>query len=106
MIDWWMVAANGLWILGLSVLLAAFSYHDWLAGRTGRRRRDLFKECSFRFPWTTGMLLVCAGWGLGQAARWWEKSLWFVLAGWFGWEMCRLVAAAYRRSKTDPAHQG
>ncbi|OFV92783.1 MAG: hypothetical protein A3H95_14535 [Acidobacteria bacterium RIFCSPLOWO2_02_FULL_64_15] len=99
MIDWRMVAANGLWILGLSILLSVFSYHDWLARETRRRRRDLFKEYSFRFPWTSGMFLVCVGWGLGQAVRWWEKALWFVLAAWFGWEMLGQLMRAIRGPK-------
>lgn len=99
MIDWRMVASNGLWILGLSVLLAAFSYHDWLAGTSGRRRRDLFKEPSFLLPCTSGLFLTCVGWGLGQAVRRWEKAVWFVLAATFGWETVRLLADAYKRSK-------
>jgi hypothetical protein len=37
MIDWYLVATSGLWILGASILLAAFSYHQWLAGERGRR---------------------------------------------------------------------
>ena len=101
MIDWGMVASNSLWILGLSVLLAAFSYHDWLAGKTGQRRRDLFTKRSFLLPCTLGLFLTCAGWGIGQAVRWWEKAIWFVLAATFGWGMLRLLAEAYRQSKTD-----
>lgn len=85
MIDRWMVAANSLWILGLSILLAAFSWHDWLAKETGRRRRDLFKERSWRLPFNGGMFLTCPGWGLAQADRWWAKTLWVGLAGSFGW---------------------
>ncbi len=97
MIDWWMVATNSLWILGLSIVLAAFSYHDWLARVKQRRRRDLFKERSWRLPWTLGMFLTSVGWGLSQAGRWWETTLWFALAASFGWDMLGLMLA-YRRS--------
>jgi hypothetical protein len=96
LIDWWMVATNGLWILGLSIVLAAFSYHDWLARETGRRRRDLFKERSWRLPWVSGMFLACVGWGLAQDTRLWGKSFWFALATMFGWQMVRLMAARWK----------
>ena len=99
MIDWWMVTTNSLWILGLSILLAAFSYLDWLAGETGRPRLALSKGPSFHLAWMTGLFLTCAGWGLAQATRWWEKAVWLLLALWFGWAMLRSLVAAYKRSK-------
>jgi hypothetical protein len=40
MIDWRFVFVSALWILGLSIVLAAFSYHDWLRRETGRRWRE------------------------------------------------------------------
>ena len=54
MIDWWMVGTNSLWIVGLSILFAALSYHDWLAKETGQRRRELFRA-TLRAP------AVCRG---------------------------------------------
>ena len=101
MIDWWAVATTGLWILGMSILLAAFSYHDWLARETGRRRRDLFNEFSFRLPCTCGIFLACVGWGLGQAGRWWERAFFFLIAASFGLEMRGLIASVHKRSKTQ-----
>lgn len=91
MIDWWIVATNSLWILGLSILLAAFSYHDWLAKELAKPRRDLFKERSWRLPFTGGMVLTCAGWGLSQAVVWWDRTLWAILAAWFAWDFVREV---------------
>jgi len=41
MSDWWFVAVSALWILGLSIVLAAFSYHDWLRRGTGRRWKEV-----------------------------------------------------------------
>ena len=90
MIDWWYVAANSLWIVGLSGVLAAFSYHDWLAKTTRRGCRDVFKARSFRLPWTSGMCLACLGWGGGETV-WWERALLLLLAAWFAREMLRLV---------------
>lgn len=101
MIDWYRLAANGLWIGGLSIVVAAFSYHDWVARETGRRRRDLFTARSWRLPWTTGMCLTCVGWGLSQATRRFEPWLWLALGGWFAWDMVRLLAAG-RRMDSSP----
>ncbi len=86
MIDWAYVATNSLWILGLSIILAAFSYHDWLAHETRRRRRELFRMVSWRLPFSTGMLLFCLGLGLGRDAERWERTLWGILAAWFAWQ--------------------
>lgn len=98
MIDWWMVLANSLWILGLSTLLAAFGYHDWLAKETGRRRRNLFKEKSWQVPWTLGMFLTSAGWMLSQGHPWWEQAPWLGLTAWFGWKMAS-VLIPFRKGK-------
>lgn len=98
MIDWWSIGTNSLWILGLSILLAVFSYLDWLARETRRPRRSLFNERSLRLPWTAGMFLACVGWGLSQAERWWEQGLWLMLAAWFVGETVRLIAPSCRRS--------
>lgn len=83
MIDWAYVATNSLWILGLSIILAAFSYHDWLVHETRRRRRDLFRTASWRLPVSTGMMLFCLGLGLGRDVEWWERTLWGSLVVWF-----------------------
>ncbi len=86
MIDWGYVVTNSLWILGLSMILAAFSYHDWLARESKQSRRDLLQRPSWRLPFSTGMLLFCLGLGLGREATWWEQSLWGVLAISFAWQ--------------------
>ena len=91
MIDWMYVATNSLWILGLSIVLAAFSYHDWLAHETGQRRRDLFERASWRLPFSTGMVLFCLGLGLGRRLAWWERMLWGALAISF---VCQVVSQA------------
>jgi hypothetical protein len=87
MIDWWMVASNGLWIFGLALLLAAFSYHDWLAAERGWPRREVFSARSFRAPWTTGLFLTFGGWALARSGPWWERVPWGVVAVWCGWRM-------------------
>ena len=86
MIDWYLVLTSALWILGLAIVLAAFSYHDWLARETGRRRRELFRERSWVIPFSAGMLLTCLGFGLSEGMRWWERVLWLALAASFAWQ--------------------
>ena len=80
MIDWVNVALNALWILGLSMILAAFSYHHWLASETSRRLRDVLAQPSWKLPFTAGMVLTCVGFGYGLAERWWERTIWTALA--------------------------
>jgi hypothetical protein len=80
MIDWYLVATSALWILGASILLAAFSYHQWLAGERGRRLRDQWRERSWQQASAVGMLLVCLGFGLSEGSPWWERVIWLALA--------------------------
>ena len=46
LIDWPALARNALWILGLSIVLAAWSYVSWLAAR--RKVRDLAGDSTGR----------------------------------------------------------
>ena len=91
MMDWVHLVVNSIWILGLSVILAAFGYNDWLVREAGGRRRDLFRKRSWRLPSAAGMALFCLALGLGRHVSWWGRALWGVLAfsflaqlvGWF-----------------------
>ena len=85
MIDWWVVFSNGLWIIGLSIVLAAFSYHDWLATAARRPRREAFATRAWRLSWTGGMTLVSVGWLLSQTTHVWQQVVLGVLAVWFAW---------------------
>ena len=99
MIDWVNVGINALWILGLSVILAAFSYHHWLAGETSRRLRDVLAEPSWKVPFSAGMVLTCVGFGYGLGERWWEKTIWTALALSYGYQVVQLVRQ--NRHKAD-----
>jgi hypothetical protein len=86
MVDWYFVFTHGLWILGLAMWLAAFSYHNWR--RTELRiplRREL-RESSFRVPSNAGLLLAAVGFMLLESGRWWERAAWFIVACLFGWQ--------------------
>lgn len=98
-IDWPGVARNALWILGLSIALAAWSYTRWWAGERQLKMRQLFDWPRFQVPFSAGLTLFCISLAW-SATRWWERGLWFllgvafiwqVIAGWrlaarFGWE--------------------
>jgi hypothetical protein len=96
-IDWWMVATNSLWVVGLSIVLSAFSYHDWLARATGRRFKQISELRSWRWSFSSGMFLTCLGWGLAQASYLWAQVLWIVVALSFAADLIRLERGIARR---------
>ena len=81
-IDVWSVLANGLWILGLAILLATASWAHWTAGLRGIRLRRVLKRPSTRRPLSLGILFFCAGMA-GTGRTWWERAAWVMLAA--GW---------------------
>jgi len=91
MIDWGSVAANGLWILGLVVILTVFSYAGWLASLRRVRRRDVLDGAGFQAFLCAGMILICLGL-LFTSHRWWEHVLWGLVAallagqGYLAWQ--------------------
>ena len=87
MVDWVSAVVNALWIVGLAIILAAFSYHQWLAGETSRRLRDVLSQPSWKILFAAGMVLTCVGVGYGLAEQWWEKPIWTTLAISFGWQL-------------------
>jgi hypothetical protein len=79
MISWQSVLFHSAWILGLSILLATFSYHFWLAGQAGNKVIAQLGDTGFlRFFWL-GIGLICVGLA-GTSGRLWEIVLWAVLA--------------------------
>ena len=102
LIHWRMVFTSGLWILGLSVIVASFSYHRWLASERGASPWQQFRELSWSVSFATGMTLVCAGFGLGRDVAWWERTLWLLLMLSFGWQLVEAVWKA-NRSKLESA---
>lgn len=61
MINWLQVLFNLLWLLGLAIILAAFSYADWLAHARGVRMLQLLKASIFQAPLSIGASLLSLG---------------------------------------------
>lgn len=61
MIDWYSLAANSLWILGLALALATFSYASWQASFYHERTRDRLKRPGTMIVFSAAAVLFCAG---------------------------------------------
>lgn len=98
MIDVWGVAANGLWVLGLSVLIAALSWARWVAQKEGLRCRAVLGRPKIQLVIDLGLLLFCAG--LAATSRtWWERVLWGLLA--VAWVVQAWLTGRRRRGEWD-----
>jgi apolipoprotein N-acyltransferase len=88
LIDWPGVARGTLWVLGLSIALAAWSYAAWWASRQGMPRRRVVGLPLFTIPFFAGLALFSAGlaWGLD---RLWMRVLWIFVGVWSLWEVVR-----------------
>jgi hypothetical protein len=95
LIDWPYVVRNALWIAGLSIALAAWSYTSWWASVHHLRVRAAVARPSFEIPFSAGLLLFSASLAWG-AERGWERALWAALAFLFAWQMAAAMRAAGR----------
>ena len=75
-IDWLNVFFNAIWIVGLAIILAAFSYNDWLAHVNGVKLRQQLGTPAFQTPLTLGLMMVSASLAL-LADVWWHRLLWW-----------------------------
>ena len=101
-IDWLNVFYNALWIIGLAVILAAFSHSDWQAAQRGLSLRQALDAPAFQQLWALGLLLVSLSLML-LATRWWERGVWLVFALLFAWQGGSAARAMRhrRRGKKD-----
>ncbi|MBI4770269.1 MAG: hypothetical protein HY784_07640 [Chloroflexi bacterium] len=79
LIDWALVAYRALWIVGLSLILAALSFADYRAAEMKLRFWQVLKEPAYQAAIQMGLLLTCLGL-LGGARSWWEQIIWVGLA--------------------------
>lgn len=74
MIDWWELVANSLWILGLSVCLAALSMLSYRARAQQIHLREGLNEPGNQLALALGLLLFCLG-ILTTSRTWWQALL-------------------------------
>ena len=86
MIDWLNVFYNSLWILGLAIILAAFSYADWRAHQMGIKLRMQLNASAFQRPLSMGLILVSLSLAL-LADVWWEQVIWAIFVGLFAFQL-------------------
>ena len=79
MIDWFALFWSSLWILGTAVILAALSYHHWLAHEQGVGFRAQLRTAAFQAPLWAGLALTAVGLA-GTSATWWETGVWGIMA--------------------------
>ena len=86
MIDWFSVGANALWISGAAVIVATFSYANWMAHVRDQRARLLLVTAAVQISFTIGLLLISVG--LFFASHGWlEQVLWALLSILFLWQL-------------------
>jgi len=79
MIDWFNLAANTLWIIGLAIALAVVSHASWQAALHHEKLRSRLAQPGYQMFFDLAAILFC----LGMAAtsrRVWEIILWSGLA--------------------------
>jgi len=78
MTEVWLVVKNGLWILGLSILLATWSYARYTAYEARMKTRDKLNEPKYALVTDLGLLLFVSGMAATES-RWWARILWILL---------------------------
>jgi len=75
MIDLWGVFSNFLWILGLAVLLATWSYAHYEARMSHKKVSEKLDELGYALSLDGGLLLFCAGLAATEH-RGWARLIW------------------------------
>jgi hypothetical protein len=79
MINWGSLAANSLWVLGCSVVLAAFSYASWVGAERQLKIRQALRSSGVWLALHIGAIIICAG--LAATSRLWYEIVIWVLFG-------------------------
>jgi len=69
---WEPVLSHFVWILGASLILATFSYHEYLVYREGAKRSEVFKRRSFVRTFLWGLLFLSLGISLSLHVILWK----------------------------------
>jgi len=78
MLDVWGVISNGLWVVGLSILLATWSWARYAAHEARMKTREKLNEPKYVLALDLGLLLFISGMALTED-RWWARVLWIAL---------------------------
>ena len=92
-IDWLGLIWSAVWILGLSIALAAWSYASWWAGSHRVPVRRVVGLPIFTIPFFAGLALFSAGLA-GGMDRLWLRALWIVAGLGCLWEVMRAWRSA------------
>ena len=91
-IPWGKVLSNFVWIFGASIILAVFSYHEFLSHQKKSQLKGILNERSFKAPFLWGVFLVTVGISLSVKNTW--------LAGVFGGGAFLMLVFLVRKVKT------
>lgn len=94
MFDIWHIAAHALWICGLAVLLAAWSFGYYEAQQTGKPVLNFLSQPNYDLAITIGLVLFFAGLA-GADGRLWAKIIWGILG------LAAIGLLIYRRRSTS-----
>ena len=64
------IISSLVWILGVALILAAFSYHEFFAHLQKTKRIEVFKRASFKKPFLLGLILVASGVSVSTKQLW------------------------------------
>lgn len=78
-INWVSLLFHVVWIIGLAVILATFSYHHWQANQQNRPLREQLRLPGFVRPVWMGVILVTIGLA-GTSQTVWEAIVWVILS--------------------------
>jgi hypothetical protein len=80
-IDWQSLFFNSFWILGLAILLAAFSYHYWVAQQAEVRLNEQLNTPPFQQLFWLSFVFIGVGL-VGTSTAWWEMGIWLLFTLW------------------------
>ena len=86
MIDYWQIGSNILWIFGLALLLAAWSFSYYEAHLAKIPVLERLRTPRIDIVITLGLVLICTGLAAIDS-RWWARLIWiflgiFILISW------------------------
>lgn len=70
MIDWLLVFYHTIWMLGLALLLTAFSWTHWQTERAGKSLGQGLNEPAYRLASSAALLLLALGLALSVESPW------------------------------------